>query len=58
MTVTGGEGMSRAKKQATLQQQGGKGNTKRAPGKMGGNGNSGGKGRKPLGGTSHRGTYC
>lgn len=33
------------KKQATLQQQGGKGNLKRAPEKMGGNGNSGGKGR-------------
>jgi hypothetical protein len=38
--------MSKVQKQATLQQQGGKGNLKRAPQKMGGNGNSGGKGRK------------
>lgn len=30
--------MSRVKKQATLQQQGGKGNLKRAPQKMGGSG--------------------
>lgn len=38
--------MKRTQKQATLQQMGGKGNIKRCPEKMGGQGNSGGKGRK------------
>lgn len=38
--------MTNRKSQATMQQQGGKGNLKPAPGKMGGQGNSGSKGRK------------
>jgi hypothetical protein len=38
--------MNRSQKQATLQQQGGKGNIKRAPSKMGGSGNTLQKGRK------------
>ncbi len=48
----GGEGMSKSMKQATLQQMGGKGNIKRAPGKMGGS--NVGKGG-PTGGAKRRG---
>ena len=40
--------MARSQKQATLQQQGGKGNIRRAPGKMGGSGfSSGGRKKAP-----------